>query len=99
MYAGIIHPPWFDVARPAAMNFGAMGTLIGHEVTHGFDNTGWHFDENGKRRVNGVDGNDGEILVKMAKKMECFVRQYANYEVIVPSQQMCFRKFLAKMPK
>jgi predicted metalloendopeptidase len=38
--AGILQPPFFDRSYPSAMNYGGMGMVVGHELTHGFDNTG-----------------------------------------------------------
>jgi endothelin-converting enzyme/putative endopeptidase len=48
--AGILQPPFFDVARPAAANYGAMGGIMGHELTHGFDDEGRRFDADGRLR-------------------------------------------------
>jgi putative endopeptidase len=42
--AGLLQPPFFDADADAATNFGALGTLVGHEMTHGFDYSGRHFD-------------------------------------------------------
>jgi endothelin-converting enzyme/putative endopeptidase len=75
IYAGIIYPPWFDPAQPAVMNFGAMGTFMGHEVTHGYDSSGWHFDERGKLRSMHEAESGREMMQKMGQRMECFVRQ------------------------
>jgi len=46
---GILHAPFYAVKRQlaAAVNFGAIGAVVGHELTHGFDNTGALFDEKG----------------------------------------------------
>src|SRR5690606_38937568 len=46
--AGILQPPLFDADFPAAMNYGAMGTVMGHEISHGFDDTGRKFDPEGR---------------------------------------------------
>lgn len=46
--AAILQPPSFDVSRPSAMDYGAMGAIIGHEICHSFDDTGALFDSKGK---------------------------------------------------
>jgi predicted metalloendopeptidase len=46
--AAILQPPFFDPQRPAAMDYGAMGAVIGHEISHSFDNTGADFDATGR---------------------------------------------------
>ena len=46
--AAILQPPYFDPARPLAMDYGAMGAIIGHEVSHSFDNQGALFDATGR---------------------------------------------------
>jgi len=45
--AGILQPPFFDVNADDAFNYGAIGSIIGHEMTHGFDDQGRHFDKEG----------------------------------------------------
>ena len=47
--AGILQPPFFDPDRDEAFNLGSTGTLIGHEITHGFDDQGSRFDATGRR--------------------------------------------------
>ncbi len=46
--AAILQPPYFDPKRPLAMDYGAMGAIIGHEVSHSFDNQGALFDARGR---------------------------------------------------
>jgi predicted metalloendopeptidase len=46
--AAILQPPYFDSRRPLAMDYGAMGAIIGHEVSHSFDNQGALFDARGR---------------------------------------------------
>ncbi|MCK9538833.1 M13 family metallopeptidase [Dokdonella sp.] len=46
--AAILHAPFFDAAADDAVNYGAIGAVIGHEISHSFDNTGALFDETGK---------------------------------------------------
>lgn len=49
--AGILQPPFFNMAADDAMNYGAIGVVIGHEMTHGFDDQGRQFDKDGNLRV------------------------------------------------
>ena len=46
--AAIMQPPFFDPNRPSAMDYGSMGSVIGHEISHSFDNTGADFDATGR---------------------------------------------------
>ena len=45
--AGILQPPYFDAKAPLAQNFGGIGTIIGHELTHAFDDQGRKYDGKG----------------------------------------------------
>ncbi|MBR4572044.1 MAG: M13 family metallopeptidase [Prevotella sp.] len=45
--AGILQPPFFDMQEDDAFNYGAIGVVIGHEMTHGFDDMGRHYDKDG----------------------------------------------------
>ncbi len=45
--AGILQPPFFDNTKDPAVNFGAIGVVIGHEMTHGFDDEGSKYDAKG----------------------------------------------------
>ncbi|XP_055353226.1 membrane metallo-endopeptidase-like 1 isoform X2 [Paramacrobiotus metropolitanus] len=48
--AAILQPPFYDPESPEYYNYGGIGVLIGHETTHGFDNTGGNYDDQGVRR-------------------------------------------------
>lgn len=48
--AGIMQPPFFDAKADDAVNYGGMGSVIGHEISHGFDDQGGQFDEKGNLR-------------------------------------------------
>ena len=48
--AAILQPPYFDPARPVAMDYGAIGAVIGHEISHSFDDQGALFDASGRLR-------------------------------------------------
>jgi putative endopeptidase len=48
--AGILQPPFFDAATDDAVNYGAIGMVVGHEITHGFDDQGRKFDAQGNLR-------------------------------------------------
>jgi putative endopeptidase len=48
--AAMLQPPYFDASRPAVMDYGAIGAIMGHEVSHSFDNTGALFDASGMLR-------------------------------------------------
>ena len=45
--AAILQPPYFDPDRPVAMDYGAIGAIIGHEISHSFDDQGAQFDDAG----------------------------------------------------
>merc|ERR1711974_442126 len=63
--------------RPKYMNYGAIGWVIGHEITHGFDDQGRHFDEEG----NLVDWWHPETKKRYLKKAQCIISQYGNYTI------------------
>lgn len=72
--AGILQPPVFEYGLPMYMNMGAIGAVIGHEVTHAFDDTGSQFDSNG----NMMNWWTNSTKEKFIKKMTCFKEQYGN---------------------
>lgn len=70
--AGILQPPYFARERPRAVNFGAIGMVMGHEVTHGFDDEGRKFDADGGRR----DWWTPVASAEFEKRAKCVVDQY-----------------------
>ena len=73
--AGILQKPAFDVAATDAVNYGAIGVVIGHEVSHGFDDQGAKFDAQGRLK-NWWTPADSE---KFQARGQCVVRQFENY--------------------
>lgn len=73
--AGILQPPAFDMLALDAVNYGAIGSVIGHEIIHGFDDKGSQYDARG-RLSNWWAPAD---LVNFKARAECVVRQYESY--------------------
>ena len=76
--AGILQPPFFDPWADPAVNYGAIGVVIGHEISHGFDDQGRKIDASGAIRDWWTAG-DAERFEAEAKK---FGAQYAAFEVV-----------------
>jgi endothelin-converting enzyme len=77
---GIMQRPVFDVEAPEYMSYGAFGSVAGHELSHAFDSTGRHYDQNG----NYTDWWSDSTIEAFKTKTECFVDQYANFSVSGP---------------
>jgi len=75
--AGILQPPFFDPDAPAAVNYGAIGFVIGHEMTHGFDDEGSKFDAEGNLK-NWWTPSD---LKQFKIATQCIVDQFSKYVV------------------
>lgn len=74
--AAILQPPFFDPQAPAAVNYGAIGSVIGHEISHTFDAEGSAFDSKGRVR-NWWTPEDHAHFEQQAEKLE---KQYDAYE-------------------
>ncbi len=73
--AGILQPPFFDNRKDAATNYGAIGAVMGHELTHGFDDQGRHFDADGNLR----DWWTPEDAAEFEKRAECLIKEYSAF--------------------
>ena len=76
--AGILQPPFFDKSMDDAVNFGGIGLVIGHELTHGFDDQGRKFDPQGNLRDwwTETDGKEFE------KRVSCVADEYSNFVAV-----------------
>ena len=73
--AAILQPPFFDAKADDAVNYGGIGAVIGHEISHGFDDQGSQYDGDGNMR-NWWTEEDGK---KFAEKTKVLINQYAGY--------------------
>jgi putative endopeptidase len=80
--AAILEPPFFDVGADDAANYGAIGAVIGHEISHGFDDQGSKFDGEGRLRDWWTDA-DRKAFEAVGEKL---VAQYETYEPIPGSK-------------
>ena len=76
--AGILQPPFFDNNVDDASNLGGIGAVIGHELTHGFDDEGRKFDGAGNL-VDWWTEKDGE---EFERRSDCFIKQYFDYAAL-----------------
>jgi len=73
--AGILQPPFFDRSMDDAVNFGAIGLVIGHELTHGFDDEGRQYDPEGNLR----DWWTAEDAKQFEERASCIVNEYGGF--------------------
>ncbi len=76
--AAILQPPFFDLNADDAVNYGAIGAVIGHEIGHGFDDSGSTFDGDGAMRNWWTDADKEEFK----KRTGALVEQYNQFEVL-----------------
>ena len=81
--AGILQPPFYDFKIDPAVNFGGIGVVIGHEMTHGFDDQGSQFDPQGNVRSWWTP----EDKKKFDERTGCEVKEYGGFEV-APGQTL-----------
>ena len=75
--AGILQPPFYDPKRDDAYNYGGIGAVIGHEITHGFDDQGAQFDPRGNLK----NWWTPEDLKSFQDRGECVAKQFDGYQV------------------
>ena len=76
--AGILQPPFFSAGANIAQNLGGIGVVIGHEITHGFDNIGGKFDAKGNLR----EWYTPEDRKAFEQRTDCVVNEYGSFEPV-----------------
>jgi len=74
----VLSDPFFREDRPAQFNFGVLGSLVGHELTHAFDSRGRHYDGHGEL----VDWWSEPTAAEFDHRAQCLVDQFDGYEVL-----------------
>jgi putative endopeptidase len=75
--AGILQPPFYSVDASIPVNLGGMGVVVGHELTHGFDDQGAQYDADGNLK----DWWQPETEKRFKQRTQCVIDQYSKYEV------------------
>ncbi|MBA3848406.1 MAG: M13 family peptidase [Opitutus sp.] len=76
--AGILQPPFFDFTQDDAVNYGMIGGVIGHEITHGFDDQGRRYDADGNLTDWWTPEDDAQFRARAQKLID----QYSGYEAL-----------------
>ncbi|KAH7028639.1 peptidase family M13 [Macrophomina phaseolina] len=79
--AGIMKNPFFNLELPEYISYGSFGMVAGHELTHGFDNSGSQYDENGAYN----QWWDNTTRANFENRTQCFVDQYSKFTVPGPT--------------
>lgn len=82
--AGILQPPFYHRHFPRSLNFGGIGVVIGHEITHGFDDKGRLFDQNGNLHRWWSDA----AIESFHSRAQCLIDQYSRYTVAEVAMQI-----------
>lgn len=75
--AGILQAPFYDINYPKSLNFGAMGVVMGHELTHAFDDQGREYDKEGNLHKWWKNSTSWNFV----ERIQCFIDQYSNYSI------------------
>lgn len=86
--AAILQPPFFDAKADLAVQFGSLGAVVGHEMTHGFDDQGRKYDSAGNLR-DWWSAADGEEYARRAQRMIDQAAQFTVYEVALNGLLTC----------
>jgi putative endopeptidase len=76
--AGILQPPFYNNSADMAVNFGAIGSVIGHELTHGFDDQGRQFDADGNLR----DWWTAQDAAEFKQRADCIANEYSQFSPV-----------------
>jgi len=76
--AGILQPPFYDFSKDPAVNFGGIGVVIGHEMTHGFDDEGSKYDGQGNVKPWWTDADHAAFQ----KRLDCEINEYNSFEPV-----------------
>jgi predicted metalloendopeptidase len=76
--AGILQPPFYNAGADPAVNFGGIGAVIGHELTHGFDDQGRQFDADGNLRDWWTKQDNDEFK----KRVDCIANEYSQFSPV-----------------
>jgi len=82
--AGILDGSFFKADRPSYLNYGAIGNVVGHEITHGFDDQGSQKDGEG----NLVNWWDKETKKHFLEKAQCVIDEYSSYTMMVNNETL-----------
>ncbi|XP_020711089.2 neprilysin-4 isoform X2 [Athalia rosae] len=82
--AGILQPPFYHRYFPRSLNYGGIGVVIGHEITHGFDDKGRLFDKEGNLHRWWKD----EAIEGFHQRAQCLIDQYSRYTVTEVGMQI-----------
>ncbi|CAL8073379.1 unnamed protein product [Orchesella dallaii] len=75
--AGILQPLFYSQYFPKSLNYGGIGVVIGHEITHGFDDKGRQFDSEGNLK----EWWDNDTIASFRKQAQCIIDQYSSYKL------------------
>jgi putative endopeptidase len=91
--AGILQPPFFDFKADPAVNFGAIGVVIGHEMTHGFDDEGSKYDGKGNLR----EWQTAEDRKAFTERTDCIAEEYSGFEATPAHDDLPAQKLNGKL--